>query len=60
MGLSLENVSSGAPTLYVYKDYETGEKKVSNRPLNADGTPYTEPTDNIQAEQATENAPLGA
>ena len=60
MSLSSLGVTPTAPPKYLYENDETGDKIVSDSRLNADGTPYTEPTDNTQAVQATENAPLGA
>ena len=60
MGLTQTGVLPGAPTLYTYHDYETGEKKVSNRPLNEDGTPVGTPTSNPEAADNGSTAALGA
>ncbi|MGY8867364.1 MAG: hypothetical protein ACKVJK_17335 [Methylophagaceae bacterium] len=60
MPLTQTGVLPGAPTKYIYEDYETGEKKVSNRPLNEDGTPVGSPTSNPEAADNGSNAALGA
>lgn len=52
-------VTGTAPTKYIYEDEETGDKIVSNKKLNADGTPYRPPADNVEAQENSENAPLG-
>ena len=58
--LAAIGVTSTAPPKYLYEDEETGDKIVSNRRLNADGTPYTEPTNNQEAQANVEEAPAGA
>ena len=60
MPLTQTGVLPGAPTKYIYEDYETGEKKVSDRPLNEDGTPVGSPTSNPEAADNGSNAALGA
>ena len=60
MGLTQTGVLAGPPTKYTYKDYETGDKKVSNRPLNEDGTPVGTPTSNPEAADNGSTAALGA
>ena len=60
MPLTQTGVLPGAPTMYTYEDYETGEKKVSNRPLNEDGTPVGTPTSNPEAADNGSTAALGA
>ena len=58
--LSSLGVAGTAPPKYLYEDEETGKKVVSNTPLNADGTPYTAPTNNADASLNADNAPGGA
>ena len=60
MGLTQTNVLPGPPTIYTYEDYETGEKKTSNRPLNEDGNPAGTPLNNSEAADNGSNAALGA
>lgn len=52
-------VTATAPPKYIYEDDETGKKTVSNRKLNADGTPFTQSSSNIDAQQNSDNAALG-
>lgn len=56
--VSLGAVGS-APPKYIYEDDETGKKTVSNRKLNADGTPFTQSSSNRDAQQNSDNAALG-
>ena len=60
MGLTQTGVYAGPPTQYTYEDYETGEKKVTNKPLNEDGTFAGTPTSNPEAADNGSTAALGA
>ena len=57
--LSSLGVTGGAPTKYLYEDEETGDKVVSNKKLNADGTPYRPPANNQEAQANAAAAPAG-
>lgn len=59
MSLSSLGITPTAPPKYLYEDDETGDKIVSNSRLNADGTPYTEPSTNAEAADNADNSPLG-
>ena len=60
MALSLRTVTPTAPPKYIYEDDVTGKRTVSNGQLNADGTPYSEPSSNEEAASNGESAALGA
>ena len=55
----LQSVIPGPPTKYFYEDPESSEKILSTKKLNADGTPYQPATNNQDAQNNVENAPLG-
>jgi hypothetical protein len=60
MGLSLDSVTSGPPAKFSYTDSETGDKRVSDVPLDEDGNVVVEASDNQSAQNNSENAALGA
>jgi len=60
MDLSLESILPGPPTKFAYKDNITGDAKVSDVPLNADGSIATPASNNATAVTNSDNAALGA
>lgn len=57
---TLVGITPTAPPKYAYKDYDTGDAIVSDVELNADGTVYIPPADNVEAQVNSEKKPLGA
>ena len=60
MSLTKIGTLPGPPTKHIYENSDTGDRTVSNYPLNGDGTRAGQPTSNAEAQDASDNAALGA